>query len=407
MKYYGSKILEVKAKCSICHKMSDSGKNIWLFSQFLEGYGGTKTVVALAKKILFEEGITYHHAWVESFSATGNQGNKSGLFFKSLPLPVYLNNLLAGLKWKKKVIRHPAALVIGGSPVAGAISLAARIPYIVWIGTTLYDEYKVRNLIIELSHKNYSLVLNKIFLRTNKLVEKYVLQNSRHIIVQSPYMIAPIVRDYGIDVNKIEYLPYPMSVQNEFRNKTYEEMSPKLIAVGRVDDNRKNYPLLIEAFNHLIKKYPGARLRVVGEISPKSKLLKKCIDMGISRSIEFLGKIGYDELIKEYENANIFVLSSLQEGLGIVYLEAMSYGLPVVTTRCGGPEGIVIDGLNGYLVPQNEATGFFEAIQKVWSSEEKYHELSAQAQNYIRETHDPEILKRRLCEVIKVILARG
>ena len=62
------------------------------------------------------------------------------------------------------------------------------------------------------------------------------------------------------------------------------------------------------------------------------------------------------QLVKLYQQATAFALSSDEEGLGVVILEAMACGVPVVATRCGGPDGIITDGKDGFLVPLDDAT---------------------------------------------------
>lgn len=304
--------------------MEATNKKIWLFSEYLYGSGGTSTVVKKTMEVLSLLRIQYCHASVINSSAKEN-GEKKKLYFKALPVPVYINNLLAGFKWKRQLRLIPAALVLGGSPIAAGIPYAANIPYIMWIGTTFYDEYKVRSIVRETINRNYSLVLNKLFTWLNTMIESYVLRNAQLVIVQSPYTLRTIKEYYKIKEENIEYLPYPVTPKLQIGKKTFNVKGPMLLAVGRVDDNRKNFPLLLDVFSLFVKVFPKSRLRIVGEISHRSMVLKKARRLGISSFVDFLGNINNDELVTEYLKANIFVLSSKQEGLGLVYLEAMSY----------------------------------------------------------------------------------
>jgi glycosyltransferase involved in cell wall biosynthesis len=72
--------------------------------------------------------------------------------------------------------------------------------------------------------------------------------------------------------------------------------------------------------------------------------------------------IDMSTLAQLYRNASLFVLSSDEEGLGLVILEAMASGLPVVSTRCGGPETAVIEGETGYLTPVRDACALTDAM---------------------------------------------
>lgn len=383
--------------------MEVTNKKIWLFSEYLHGSGGTSTVVRKAMEVLSLLRIQYCHTSIINSSAKENEEKKK-LYFKALPMPVYINNLLAGLKWKRQLRQIPAALVLGGSPISAGIPYAANIPYIMWIGTTFYDEYKVRSIVKETINRNYSLVLNKLFTWLNTMIESCVLKNAQLIIVQSPYTLRTIKEYYKIKEENIEYLPYPVTPKLQIGKKTFNVKGPMLLAVGRVDDNRKNFPLLLDVFSLFVKVFPKSRLRIVGEISYRSMVLKKARRLGISSFVDFLGNINNDELVTEYLKANIFVLSSKQEGLGLVYLEAMSYGLPVVTTKCGGPEGIITDGVNGYLVNQNDPRAFSHTLEKIWGSEELYRKLCIQAYNYILEMHSDEKFRKRFLEIFQTKL---
>jgi len=381
--------------------MYRKNKGIWLFSQYIEDFGGTNTVISEAKKILSEANIFFHHVWVTNFSTMVEKRESQKLYFKALPIPVYLNNLFAGLKWRYHFKNLPYALVIGGSPVSGAIPLAANIPYIMWVGTSLLNEYSNRSIINEILNRNFSLFLNKLFIIINKIVEYHVLKKSKFIIVQSPYMLKSLREDYNICEKKMIYLPYPIKPKSQMKKKLYNKIGPKLLAVGRVDDFRKNYRFLLKAFSLLIKKYPESRLRIVGRVFSTSKLLIKCSKLGLNSFVDFLGEISNEKIAEEYKRANIFVLTPKQEGLGIVYLEAMSYGLPVITTKCGGPEGIVTNGLNGYLIEQNDLNAFVYAIKKIWDSEETYRKICGQAYNYILEKHNPDKFRKKFIEILK------
>jgi D-inositol-3-phosphate glycosyltransferase len=81
-----------------------------------------------------------------------------------------------------------------------------------------------------------------------------------------------------------------------------------------------------------------------------------------------LGARNAQELAELYRNALFFVLSSDEEGLGIVVLEAMASGLPIITTRCGGPESIVEEGETGLFVPLNGRDELASAMDTLTTS---------------------------------------
>ena len=361
------------------------GPSLWLFSQEPGKYGGAESVVNEVAKLLDSGNIGWKHAWVTRFSSK-KCGRDGSPHFRALPLPAYVNSILAGIKWRNVFKRQAVGLVIGGSPTAGGIAYGAGLPYGIWMGTTLLNEYGRREVCKEFMAGNSSIALNRAFLFMNRYLEKIVLLNSRFIITQSPFMAREVEREYSIPSTLIDYIPYPVKVVGG-KNREWCSSGPRLLAVGRVDDRRKNFRLLLKAFSLIKEELRDSQLRIVGEVSAKSRIFDDYEYLLSEGAVRPLGVLSGEDLIREYEWANIFVLSPKQEGLGIVFLEAMAHGLPVVTTKCGGPEGIVIDGVNGYLVPKEDAVGFKLAVKKVWSSDSEYKRMCSKAREYVIANH--------------------
>ncbi len=84
--------------------------------------------------------------------------------------------------------------------------------------------------------------------------------------------------------------------------------------------------------------------------------------------MEFRNNVPEDDLVELYQNASLFVLSSNEEGLGIVLLEAMASGLPVVSTDCGGTVTAVVPGETGYLTPVGDSEALATAMARVLGS---------------------------------------
>jgi GalNAc-alpha-(1->4)-GalNAc-alpha-(1->3)-diNAcBac-PP-undecaprenol alpha-1,4-N-acetyl-D-galactosaminyltransferase len=121
-----------------------------------------------------------------------------------------------------------------------------------------------------------------------------------------------------------------------------------LLSVGRLDKG-KNHKDTILAFSLLIKKHPNLQLVIVGD-GPESLTLKELTKkLGINKSVFFLGRIG--NVGNWYERSDFFVLSSKFEGFPNVLVEAMAYGIPVISYDCqAGPSEIIVNGVNGFLV---------------------------------------------------------
>jgi glycosyltransferase involved in cell wall biosynthesis len=127
-----------------------------------------------------------------------------------------------------------------------------------------------------------------------------------------------------------------------------------ILYVGRLIE-WKGVDTLIRAMPPVIKQIPGARLFIVGEGPYRDSLESLVRENSLTEVVRFLGRVSDDDLRNLYDSATVFVLPSrrhqglVMEGLGVVLLEAMSHGVPVIGSNIGGIPDIITDGENGYL----------------------------------------------------------
>lgn len=139
-----------------------------------------------------------------------------------------------------------------------------------------------------------------------------------------------------------------------------------VVAVGRLTF-LKGFSLLISAWKKVSQEFPDWRLEIWGEGELRKTLQQEINILGLSDNVFLKGRTSY--IHEKYKNASVFVLSSISEGLGMVLLEAMSAGLPVVSFDCeAGPREIVEHNINGYLVPPRDTEELAESIKKVLRS---------------------------------------
>ena len=131
-----------------------------------------------------------------------------------------------------------------------------------------------------------------------------------------------------------------------------------ILNVGRLV-KEKNQRQLIRVVCRLVKKYPQIKLKIVGD-GPLEKELKQDVAyLGLEACINVTKST--DNIVRDYQSADLLVLSSIIEGFGLVVAEAMACGLPVVVTNSGGPPEIV--GELGTVVPVNDDDAMAKAIQ--------------------------------------------
>jgi len=125
---------------------------------------------------------------------------------------------------------------------------------------------------------------------------------------------------------------------------------------------RKGLPILINAAPRVLKSFPDVEFWIVGRDKAESHMQSLCRRAGVLDRFRFFGWQSQDELLKLYAQTDIFVMPSLTEAFGVVFLEAMASGLPVIGTRVGGIPEIIEHGCNGLLVEGGNVTELGEAL---------------------------------------------
>lgn len=133
----------------------------------------------------------------------------------------------------------------------------------------------------------------------------------------------------------------------------------------------KGHDLLLPAFAKALRKYPDLKLKIGGD-GPEGDNLKNLAEaLGITGSVIFLGALKTDEVLNLMRRSNAFVLASRTETFGVVFIEALSQGLPVIATECGGPQSIVRPD-NGFLVPTENTDALADALIQMYEQRDRF-----------------------------------
>lgn len=165
----------------------------------------------------------------------------------------------------------------------------------------------------------------------------------------------------------------------------------RFVTVARLRP-KKNVGGLLEAFARAFGGTEEVSLAVVGDGPERQALEQKARRLGLAAQVSFLGSRDREGVQEALWKAHAFALSSHHETFGVVLVEAMATGLPVVATRCGGPEDIV-DPETGLLVPPDDSDALADGLQRLrtrWSSFE-----AADVRAHTLDRYGPEPFVRR------------
>ncbi len=126
---------------------------------------------------------------------------------------------------------------------------------------------------------------------------------------------------------------------------------------------RKKGDVTIRAFSKLCEKYPGASLDIIGSGSELERFQTLCRDLGVADSVRFHGYLSNANTLAEMAKARFFVMPSVNEGFGIVYLEAMASGCVTIGTEGEGIADLIASGKNGFLVPPDSPEAIVSTIE--------------------------------------------
>lgn len=232
----------------------------------------------------------------------------------------------------------------------------------------------------------------------NRLIMKILYSNADGFVFQTEdaknYFSKRIQANSVIIPNPIN----PSFIQEEYKGKREKT----IVTVGRLE-TQKNHKLLIDSFNLIKDDFSDYNLFIYGSGSLENELKDYVKKLNLSKRIVFKGEC--DNIKEEIYKSSLFVLSSDYEGMPNALMEAMSLGLPVISTDCpcGGPKFLIKNNVSGLLVPVNDTKGLSEAITKILSDRTFADNISNEAHK-ISDLVNPDVINKKWVEYIKKVV---
>jgi glycosyltransferase involved in cell wall biosynthesis len=195
-----------------------------------------------------------------------------------------------------------------------------------------------------------------------------------------------------INFNKSGKKQYPLDI---IRSRWHLDNSDVILTNVGIFNEQKAQIYLLQAMEIIIKEIPHAKLMLIGW-GPKEKELKTFVNkMGLQNHVIFTGKLLHEDVFKVLAITDVFVLSSLWEGFGIVMGEAMAMGKPVVATRTDGSELLIVDNETGLLVPPGDCRSLAGEVIELLKNPFRMQRMGERGQQRIQTFFTPEIFIQR------------
>ena len=241
------------------------------------------------------------------------------------------------------------------------------------------------------------------------------LRTADVIVGPSSDTVRHLISEQQISEEKTRLLPWALDPEFERRialggSSALPAAFPRgrrvVLTVGRWDpeEKYKGADTLIAALPGLRASIPDVSLVLVGDGKDRPRLEQIARDLGVSDLVVFLSRVEARELAACYANCELFALPSRGEGFGLVFLEAMAYGKPVIGGAHGGVPDIVQHGVTGLLTPFGDVEKLSSSLEFLLSDSQRAREMGARGRERVHEEYTFDIFRSRLSGLLQETL---
>ncbi len=276
-------------------------------------------------------------------------------------------------------------------------------PFIHTIHGVLADEY-------EQAKKNgYASLRARIannFMERLGTLEDEMAHDATLIVTISNYSLEKIQKYYSINPSKVRIVPNGVDIekfkpaQNAKASKKLFELGdePVVLFIGSLIP-RKGLLYLVEAAKKIVKERPDTIFLIVGEGPLKQQLTASLEGANLLGNFKFLGNVKDEFLPDVYNCCDVFVLPSIQEGQGIVLLEAQASGKPVVAFDVGGVNEAILNGQTGFLVKRGNTEELVDGLLSLLSNKFLREKMGEKGRKFVTENFTWDVCAQKMLKV--------
>ena len=336
--------------------LSDSGHNVFIFAQHVDDY--------VDKEPFVFRYPSFNISWPTDFHAV-------------IPISSFVDHLIPSLKLDIIHAHHP--VVLGKTAANKAAELNKPLVF------TFHSQYTEYTHYLPLNQETIQDFIKDLI--DTRLVE--FMEKCHHIVVPSSSMLELLEEVFGLK-DRVSVVPTGIDLKRfqtadggHIRKRLGWENDIVLISIGRLGPE-KNWKTLLDACAPVIQAYPNFRVAIIGDGLDREKLIKYTKKQGTAGRVDFLGTIPYAQIPEYLKAADIFGFASVAETQGLVTMEAVAAGLPVVAVDAVGTRDNVEHNTQGLLTP-NDSNDLSQAIQRLVDDSTLRNQFSASAKIRARE----------------------
>jgi glycosyltransferase involved in cell wall biosynthesis len=281
-------------------------------------------------------------------------------------------------------------------------------PFIHTIHGVLADEYEQARMS---GHRTLREKIANHFMRYLADLEKETAKKAALIVTISKYSLEKLQTHYSVDGSKVRIIPNGVDTEKykpidntlNARRRFGLGDGPYVLFVGSLIP-RKGVHFLVEAAKNVTRTHVNTKFVIVGDGPLKKQLQQKVLSSNLLGNFIFLSRVAEEVLPALYNCAEVFVLPSIQEGQGIVLLEAQSCGKPVVAFDIGGVNEAVSNGETGLLVERGNSKALAEALLNLLGDQALRGRMGLAARSFIAENYTWNLCAQRMLNVYKEAL---
>ena len=250
-------------------------------------------------------------------------------------------------------------------------------------------------------------------------LRRWALRRADLVLAPSADTARQLADQQGISPDKVRHLPWgldplfavglaaPLAGNTANHLPAGFPQGRVVLTVGRwaVTERYKGADSLIATIPRLLPAVPDLYLVVVGDGDDRGRLERLAQEAGVAARVRFLSGLAQKELLACYARCDVFALPSRGEGFGLVFLEAMAHGKPVIGGAHGGAPEIIEDGVTGRLVPHGNLELLTQALAALLTDEVLRRKMGLRARDRVRSTYLFEHFSARLAHILESLCA--